>query len=217
MYQRIALSLTPSIALDTFVLIILFSRRGYYCSSCGGVAAKGSSCMHRTNKSTKFDNFQRTVSKMPSQALEISLLLCTEYPREKLSRGKGGSSCRFDCLQKFIWGSATQVHISSVVSRKPKVVFFGRFFLVVFVRFFATENRLLKVGFSVAQKKRNRKTNSVFLGRFFHVPYVKNAHISVWKPCYGWTHGQLRHTVAAAAQQQQQRMGAVVGVGRLNT
>ena len=41
--------------------------------------------------------------------------------------------------------------------------FFGRFFF----RFFATENRLFKVGFSVTPKKRNRKTDSVFFGRFF--------------------------------------------------
>ena len=67
-------------------------------------------------------------------------------------------------------------------------------------RFFPTENRLFEVGFSVAQKKRNRKTHSVFFGRFFfHVPVVKNTYISVWKRRYGWTHGQLRHTAAAAA------------------
>ena len=81
--------------------------------------------------------------------------------------------------------------------QKPKnrLGFFGRFF-----RLFATENRLFEVGFSVAQKKRNRKTHSVFFGRFFfHVPVVKNTYISVWKRRYGWTHGQLRHTAAAAA------------------
>ena len=33
-------------------------------------------------------------------------------------------------------------------------------------RFFPTENRLFEVGFSVAQKKRNRKSDSVFFGRF---------------------------------------------------
>ena len=48
-----------------------------------------------------------------------------------------------------------------VVNRKSKVVF---------SRFFPTENRLFRVGFSVAQKKRNRKTDSFFFGRFFSRP-----------------------------------------------
>ena len=101
-----------------------------------------------------------------------------------------------------------------VENQKPRVVFFRSF-----LGGFSQPKTDFKVVSSVAQKKRNRKTDSVFSVGFFHVPYVKNAYISVWKSRYGWTHGQLRHTAAAAAQQQQQqqRKGAVVGVGRLNT
>ena len=104
------------------------------------------------------------------------------------------------------------------MNRKPKVGVFGRVFFG-----FATENRLYIVGFSVAQKNRNRKTDWVFFRSvYFSCPLrKKSAYVSVWKPRYGWTHGQLRHTAAAAAAQQQQqwrqRKGAVVGVGRLNT
>ena len=57
-----------------------------------------------------------------------------------------------------------------VVNRKPQVFFFGRF-LSVFpdrkLTFFSRFFRLFLVGFSVAPKKRNRKTSSVFFGRFF--------------------------------------------------
>ena len=110
----------------------------------------------------------------------------------------------------------------SVVNRKPKVVFSqpktdflkSVFRLALhpegkghvqgcepktesrfFGRFFATEKKSV---FRLP-KKRNRKIESVSFGRFFHVPYVKNAYISVWKPRYGWTRGHLRHTAAAAA------------------
>ena len=49
-FQRSELILTPSIVLDTIVLIILFSRRGSYCCSArGGVAAEGTSCMRQKN------------------------------------------------------------------------------------------------------------------------------------------------------------------------
>ena len=92
--------------------------------------------------------------------------------------------------------------IRRVVNRKPKVGVFGRVFFG-----FATENRLYIVGFSVAQKNRNRKTDWVFFRSvYFSCPLrKKSAYVSVWKPRYGWTRGQLRHTAAA------------VGVGRLNT
>ena len=62
--------LTLWIGLDTIVRIILLSRRGSHCSARSGVAAEGTS---RDNKKCRtFDNFQRPVSKMPSQTLEIS-------------------------------------------------------------------------------------------------------------------------------------------------
>ena len=44
--------LTPSIALDTIVRILLFSGRRSHCSSRGGVAAEGTSCMLGTKKCT---------------------------------------------------------------------------------------------------------------------------------------------------------------------
>ena len=91
----------------------------------------------------------------------------------------------------------------------------SRFFRSFLFDFSQQKTDCLKSVFRLSKKTETEKP--VFLGRFFHVRYVKNAHISVWKPRYGWTHGQLRHTVASAAQQQQQCMGAVVGVGRLNT
>ena len=68
MFQRIELILIPSIALDTIVLIILFSRRGSYRSARDGVAAEGTSCMHGTHGTKKcitLDYFQQPVSKMP--------------------------------------------------------------------------------------------------------------------------------------------------------
>ena len=43
MFQRIELILTPWIALDTIVRIILFLRRGSHCSARGGVATEGTS------------------------------------------------------------------------------------------------------------------------------------------------------------------------------
>ena len=104
--------------------------------------------------------------------------------------------------------------VCRVVNRKPKVDFFGRFFRL-------PKTDFLKSVFRLPQKNETEKPTRFFsVGFFFHVPYIKNAYISVWKPRYGWTHRQLRHTAAAAAQQQQQRQqrkGAVVGVGRLNT
>ena len=57
------------------------------------------------------------------------------------------------------------------------------------------------------------KPTRFFRSFFFSCPLRKSAYISVWKPRYGWTHGQLRH----AAAQQRQSKGAAVGVGRLNT
>ena len=50
MFQRIELIVTLSIALDTIFRIILFYRRGPHCSARGGVAAKGTSCMHGPKK-----------------------------------------------------------------------------------------------------------------------------------------------------------------------
>ena len=91
MFQRIELILTPSIGLDTIVRTILSSRRGSHCSSRDNVGAEGTSCMLGTKKCRNFDYFQRPVTKMPSQGLEISLLFffpqvpllkncCTQVP-----------------------------------------------------------------------------------------------------------------------------------------
>ena len=84
-----------------------------------------------------------------------------------------------------------------VVNRKPKVVF-----SVGFSRFFPTESRLFKVGFSVAQKNRNRKTDWVCWVVFFpHVPYANNAYISVLKPrLYGQSSSPRRQQHAAEQQ-----------------
>ena len=51
LFQRIELISTPSIALDTIVRIILFSRRGSHCTSArGGVAGEGTSWDKKTQK-----------------------------------------------------------------------------------------------------------------------------------------------------------------------
>ena len=72
--------------------------------------------------------------------------------------------------------------IARVVNRKPKSVFFGRFFSV-----FPTENRLFKVGFSVAQKNEKAKPTRLFsVGFFFPVPYANNAYIFGLKPRHVW-------------------------------
>ena len=67
--------------------------------------------------------------------------------------------------------------MTRVVNRKPKSVF-----SVGFSRFFPTENRHFLVGFSVAQKDRNRKPDLLFSVVFFRVPHANNAYISVLKP-----------------------------------
>ena len=60
MFRRIELILTPSIALDIFFRLILFSRRGSHCSAHGGVAAEGISW---DTKCWSFDDFQRPYQK----------------------------------------------------------------------------------------------------------------------------------------------------------
>ena len=110
------------------------------------------------------------------------------------------------------WYIRIRTGTARVVNRKPRVVFFDP----IFIGLCQPKTDFLKSVFRLPQKTETEKP-TVFLGRFFsHVPYVKNVYISVWKPRYGWTHGQLRHTAAQQQQQQQQRKGAVVGVGRLN-
>ena len=97
-------------------------------------------------------------------------------------------SCMLSCVY----------YIVRVVNRKPKKSFFS----VGFSRFFPTESRLFKVGFSVAQKNRNRKTDWVCWVVFFpHVPYANNAYISVLKPrLYGQSSSPRRQQHAAEQQ-----------------
>ena len=63
--------LKPSIGLDTIVRIILFPRRGSHRKRSRWRHCRGHFMGQK--KSRNFDYFQRTVSKMPSQALENSL------------------------------------------------------------------------------------------------------------------------------------------------
>ena len=89
-------------------------------------------------------------------------------------------------------------------------------YLVVLILFVETENRLYKIGFSVAQKKRNRKNDFVFSVVLFYVPVVKKClHLSIETPS-----GMDTWTASHTQQQQQhqrQRKGGVDNVGRLNT
>ena len=65
-----------------------------------------------------------------------------------------------------------------------------------------TESRFFRSFFSafrLPKKTETEKSARFFRSFSFHVPVVKNAYKSVWKPRYGWTHGQLQHTAAAAA------------------
>ena len=81
-----------------------------------------------------------------------------------------------------------RVLLYSGLSTEKRKSFFWSFFF----RFFATENRLFKVGFSVTPKKRNRKTDSVFFGRFFFkwpLRSQKHLHICMETPLWmdTWT------------------------------
>ena len=88
--------------------------------------------------------------------------------------------------------------------------------MVVLILFVETENRLYKIGFSVAQKKRNRKNDFFFSVVLFYVPVVKKClHLSIETPS-----GMDTWTASHTQQQQQhqrQRKGGVDNVGRLNT
>ena len=73
------------------------------------------------------------------------------------------------------------------------------FISVVFFQFFATAKRLLKVGFSVAQRNRNRKTDSVSFGRSFPCAVCKKRlHICTETPyvrtALGQSHSTQKHT-----------------------
>ena len=81
MLQRIKLISITSIALDKILRMSLFSRRGSVCSARGGVAAEGTSW---GESEPKLENFQRPVSKMPTQALQMYLFfLLSQSPRIK--------------------------------------------------------------------------------------------------------------------------------------
>ena len=112
--------------------------------------------------------------------------------------GRGASSRRF--VQKI--GEMTffcgRRNTGRVVNRKPKLSFFGRFF-------FGFSQPKTDFFMSVAQKKRNRKTDSFFFGRFFPCPLrEKRLYICMENPLWvdTWTasaHSSSSSAAAAAA------------------